>query len=194
MNRLCGTMAAPPCWTPTPPRSTEVRITRLAYPQPLDCDLVPASGRAVKIQGPHSYQDLVQRPRAIGVAQFPINGLRLDGSRPSDLAREFPRTPESSIAIYRGRECSARSPVQPQRPSYKYPSFPLILPHSTSPNDKPAMQYQLGALATCVAVIVYAILRRHKRLSAIRDVRGPVNPSWIFGMSPGVNPDPITSP
>ena len=56
------------------------------------------------------------------------------------------------------------------------------------------MQYQLGALATCVAALVYAILRRHKRLSAIKDVPGPVNPSWIFGMSPWVASTPITSP
>ena len=49
------------------------------------------------------------------------------------------------------------------------------------------MQYQLEALATCVAVFVYAILRRQRKLSSIRDIPGPANPSWIFGISLGVN-------
>jgi len=45
------------------------------------------------------------------------------------------------------------------------------------------MQYQLEALAALAAVIiVYAVLRRQRKLSSIRDVPGPVNPSWLFGM------------
>ena len=47
-----------------------------------------------------------------------------------------------------------------------------------------AMQYQLGALATCAVVFVYAMLRTRRRPSTIKDVPGPVNSSWIFGMSP----------
>jgi len=43
--------------------------------------------------------------------------------------------------------------------------------------------HQLGALVACVAVFVYTFLRRHRRLSTIKDVPGPENPSWIFGMS-----------
>jgi len=46
------------------------------------------------------------------------------------------------------------------------------------------MQYQLGALATCTAIFVYVFLRRYRKPSAIRDVPGPANPSWIFGTSP----------
>ena len=53
------------------------------------------------------------------------------------------------------------------------------------PGSQLVMQYQLGALTTCAAVFVYVFFRRRRRLSAIRDVPGPVNPSWIFGMSPG---------
>jgi len=53
------------------------------------------------------------------------------------------------------------------------------------------MQYQLGALATCAAVFVYVILRRHGKRSAIKNVPGPVNPSWIFGTSPDGQPGPF---
>jgi len=53
------------------------------------------------------------------------------------------------------------------------------------------MQYQLGALATCVAVFTYVFLRRRRKFSAIRDVPGPVNPSWIFGTSPEGQHDPF---
>jgi len=45
------------------------------------------------------------------------------------------------------------------------------------------MVYQLGALVTCAAALVYTLLRRYRRPSTIRDVPGPVNPSWIFGTS-----------
>lgn len=45
------------------------------------------------------------------------------------------------------------------------------------------MGYQLGVLAACAAVFVYAYLRRgNKKFAMIRDVQGPANPSWIFGM------------
>jgi len=50
------------------------------------------------------------------------------------------------------------------------------------------MQHQLGALATCAAVFAYFFLRRRGKPSAIRDVPGPVNPSWIFGTPPGSTP------
>ena len=55
------------------------------------------------------------------------------------------------------------------------------------------MQHQFVALATCAAVFVFVILRRRARLSAIRDVPGPVNPSWIFGKSSEGQPGPFTS-
>ena len=44
------------------------------------------------------------------------------------------------------------------------------------------MNYQLGTLATCTAAFVYIILRRLRKPSTIKDVPGPANPSWIFGM------------
>jgi len=44
--------------------------------------------------------------------------------------------------------------------------------------------YQIGALATCAATFAYVILRRRRRLHTVRDIPGPVNPSWIFGKSP----------
>jgi len=53
------------------------------------------------------------------------------------------------------------------------------------------MQYQLGALAACVAAPVYVFLRRYRKVSTIRDVPGPVNPSWIFGTSPEGQPGPF---
>ena len=56
-----------------------------------------------------------------------------------------------------------------------------------------AMGYQLEALATCVAVFAYIFLRWGRKFSAIRDVPGPVNPSWIFGMLPAGQPGPFTS-
>lgn len=72
-------------WTPIPQGSTGVLSTCL--PQLLDCDPVPASGRAAEIQG-------LYWPGSTAVGyrmdQFPINGLPLDGSPPSDLARELP--------------------------------------------------------------------------------------------------------
>ena len=60
----------------------------------------------------------------------------------------------------------------------------LTLPSKDSSRDELTMQYQLGALATCTAIFVYVFLRRYRKPSAIRDVPGPANPSWIFGMSP----------
>ena len=56
----------------------------------------------------------------------------------------------------------------------------LTLLRGEVPNDE-AMGYQLGALATCVAALVYISLRRCRKLSTIEDVPGPMNPSWIFG-------------
>ena len=53
------------------------------------------------------------------------------------------------------------------------------------------MQYELGTLATCAALFVYVFLRRHRRLSAIKDVPGPANPSWIFGTSMKGQSDPF---
>lgn len=61
-----------------------------------------------------------------------------------------------------------------------------------SSNDGLAMDYQLGTLAICGTVLV-CIIQRHRRLSTIRDVPGPVNPSWIFGRSPGIALIPSTS-
>jgi len=46
------------------------------------------------------------------------------------------------------------------------------------------MRYQLEALAVCAVVFIYLSLRRRKRLAIIKDVPGPVNPSWIFGTLP----------
>ena len=60
----------------------------------------------------------------------------------------------------------------------------LNLPLSDSSRDELIMQYQLGALATCTAIFVYVFLRKYRKPSAIRDVPGPANPSWIFGTSP----------
>lgn len=60
----------------------------------------------------------------------------------------------------------------------------LTLFRSKRSNNEPTMQYQLGALATCAAVFAFVVLRRRKRLHTIRDIPGPANPSWIFGMSP----------
>ena len=58
-------------------------------------------------------------------------------------------------------------------------------------NDK-AMKYQLGVPVACVAVVVYAFLRRRRRLFVLRDVPGPANPSWIFGMLLEGRSDPFT--
>ena len=60
-------------------------------------------------------------------------------------------------------------------------SAPLTSLCGEDPKDE-VMEYKLGVPAACVAVFVYALLRRRRRLSAIRDVPGPANPSWIFGM------------
>jgi len=73
-----------------------------------------------------------------------------------------------------------------RRSGYKNPSSPRFL-RSESSNDKLDMHYQLGALAACTAIFVYALLRRQKKSFAVRDVPGPVNPSWIFGTSQAVN-------
>ena len=54
------------------------------------------------------------------------------------------------------------------------------------------MQSQLGALAAGAVVFVYLFLRRRNRLHAIRDVPGPENPSWIFGMCWRINLTPCT--
>ena len=71
------------------------------------------------------------------------------------------------------------------------PALPTLLRGEDS-SDK-VMEYQLGAFATCAAVFVYVLLRRCRKLSAIGDVPGPVNPSWIFGMSPAGRPGPFAS-
>ena len=47
------------------------------------------------------------------------------------------------------------------------------------------MQYRFEALVTCATVLVYMVFRWHRKRSAIRDVPGPANPSWIFGTSLG---------
>ena len=78
---------------------------------------------------------------------------------------------DRAVASAGSRGRSIRSSVLPQ-------------PHSRSLGNELVMEYQLGALTTCAAVIAYLLFRRHRRLSTIRDVPGPVNPSWIFGMSP----------
>ena len=58
---------------------------------------------------------------------------------------------------------------------------------------RPAMYYLFGTLATCTAVFVYIVLRRLRKPSAIKDVPGPPNPSWIFGMFHRENLTPPTS-
>jgi len=96
--------------------------------------------------------------------------------------------------IHKGQGRNALSSGLPRLPSYKYPGHPPSPPFSAKVlHDKPTMQYQLGAFSACVAVFVYVILRRQKKYSAIRDVQGPVNPSWLFGTSPGGQPAPPTS-
>ena len=65
-------------------------------------------------------------------------------------------------------------------------SAPATLFPGEDSNDQ-GMGYQLGVLVTCAAVFGYVFLRRGRKLPAIRDVPGPVNPSWIFGMFPVVN-------
>ena len=67
-------------------------------------------------------------------------------------------------------------------------------PRSKNPIHGLEMQYQLGALAILTASFVYACLRRRKGLLMIRDVPGPENPSWIFGMSTEGQPGPSTFP
>jgi len=57
----------------------------------------------------------------------------------------------------------------------------LTLLHDEDSKDK-VMEYQLGVPAACVAIFVYALLKRRRRVSVIRDVPGPGNPSWIFGV------------
>ena len=81
-------------------------------------------------------------------------------------------------------ECGFRSSL------YKNLSSPQFSSQRSS-SDKLAMQYQLGALAACTAVFVYVLLRRHRKPSAIRDVPGPVNPSWIFGTFPKGQSEPF---
>ena len=61
----------------------------------------------------------------------------------------------------------------------------LTFLRNKSSNDELAMQSQLGAFAICAGVFVYAFLRKRKRFSAIKDLPGPENPSWIFGTSLG---------
>ena len=72
------------------------------------------------------------------------------------------------------------------------PALPILLRGEDS-SDK-AMEYQLAALAACAAVFAYVLLRRGRKLSAVRDVPGPVNPSWIFGMFPVGRLGPFASP
>ena len=82
------------------------------------------------------------------------------------------QAPEYSILI--GRLTPPRLPI-------RTPAVPTFFPSEAS-NDELTMGYQLESLATCVAVLAYVTLRRQRGLSAIKDVPGPVNPSWIFGM------------
>ena len=51
-------------------------------PQLLDCDLVPVSGRAAKMQGLDSYQDLVRWQWAIGGTGSQSIGYALMAPRP----------------------------------------------------------------------------------------------------------------
>jgi len=51
------------------------------------------------------------------------------------------------------------------------------------------MEYQLGTLAACTALFVYVWIRRYGEPSPVKDVPGPVNPSWIFGKSSEGEPD-----
>ena len=53
------------------------------------------------------------------------------------------------------------------------------------------MGHQLGALAICAAAFVYVFLQKRKKLTTVKDVPGPVNPSWIFGASPVGRLDPF---
>ena len=77
-----------------------------------------------------------------------------------------------------------------RRTAYKNLDSPTFL-HCKSSNGEQIMQYQLGALMTCAALFVYVFLRRRRRLSVIRDVPGPMNLSWIFGMSPEGQSNPF---
>ena len=89
--------------------------------------------------------------------------------------------PESSTPTHRMRlhDTSASSGGQSIRTSV----FSL-----RSAVEKLPMQYQLEALVTCAAIFVFVLLQKRRRLSTIRDIPGPANPSWIFGMSPGGQP------
>ena len=72
---------------------------------------------------------------------------------------------------------------EPRRSVYKNVRTSTLLTLLRGEDSKDeVMDYQLGVPAACVAVFVYAFLRRGRRLSAIMDVPGPANPSWIFGM------------
>ena len=63
-----------------------------------------------------------------------------------------------------------------------------MLPSKISEGELLAMGYQLAALV-CVVALVYVFLQRCKKFTTIKDVPGPVNPSWIFGMSPAGQPN-----
>ena len=98
-----------------------------------------------------------------------------------------------------------RSPVitcsgQGVMPHYKYGPRRSVKENVSSPrfiswenSNGQDMGCQLGALTTCAAVFVYVLLRRARKLPVIRDVPGPVNPSWIFGMFPMGQSGPFTS-
>ena len=52
------------------------------------------------------------------------------------------------------------------------------------------MDFQQAALVTCLALVAYVWYKLY-RTSAIRDVPGPKNPSWVYGSIP---PPPYTEP
>ena len=91
--------------------------------------------------------------------------------------------------LHRVRHESSMLTFGPRGQSIRAPALAFL--HGKSSNGELAMQYQLEALVTCVALFVYVFLRRHRRLSVIRDVPRPANPSWIFGMSPKGQPSPF---
>jgi len=98
----------------------------------------------------------------------------------SDIQRVAARP----VVTHGGQSVMSHYGYELQRPVYKNASTStlLTLPRGEDSKDE-AMEYQLGVPAACVAAFVYTFLKRRRRLSVIRDVPGPANPSWIFGMS-----------
>ena len=82
-----------------------------------------------------------------------------------------------------------------RRPVYKNvgTSTLLALLCGEDSNDE-TMEYKFGVPVACVAVFAFIFLRRHRRLSVIRDVPGPTNPSWFFGVFQEGQPGPLLPP